>query len=151
MIRTASMCDVEALVKMGERFHAESPSYRARSFCAKKVRKQLVDLIVGSGVVFLVEVESRIVGAMAGWLEVDWFGHDAQACELCVFVEQDMRGQRVASLLMTAFEEWARMMGATTVLVGVSAGICPDKAVAMYEALGYRISVPLLKKELVDG
>lgn len=148
MIRVAEWSDVDALVALGEALHRESPVFRGRNFCGQKVRKVLVEMIAGSGVVFISEQEGRVNGAMLGFVQADWFGHDLTACELCLFVLPGSRGAGIAHALVCAFEQWAELMGACLVSVGVSTGINTEVAAGVYESMGYVGGSMLLNKEI---
>lgn len=135
-MRPAVIEDLDTLVQMGIAMHAESPRYSQRSFNVDKVRKIGAKLIESGGVCVAVN-GSEILGMLAGFIAVDWFGDDRTASDYLFYVRPEHRGGRAALLLLQAFEDWGEANGATAFVPGTSTLINPEATAKFFEHLGY--------------
>ena len=110
----------------------------------------LNDVKQNDGVIFLGEVDGKIVGCIAGWIMKPWAHgsishHDDKSGRVMeLFVHADARGTGIGKSLMRTMEEYFRKHGCDSVRVDVFA---PNKdAHAFYEKIGYHDrSIDMLK------
>lgn len=90
--------------------------------------------------------DERIVGLVTGCLS--WhLEFDGPAARLtALVVDESVRGQGVARLLVNVFEDWAREQGARR--ASLNSGVERDGAHAAYEKLGWSITGVRFSKDL---
>jgi GNAT superfamily N-acetyltransferase len=148
MIRVATVHDLPALVSLGAFLHDESPRFRQRSFDPVKCGEHLKMLIDGAGVVFVADHHGVVVGAFAGGIAVDWYGHHKTAFDYSIMVHPTHRQGILAVRLLTAFKVWAKEMGADCVQCGITTGIKPQETARLYQALGFELIGQLFEQEV---
>lgn len=138
-VREAGPGDVEAILDLGERFHAFSP-WRDRPFQREATRRTVEALIQSESGVLLFNGE----GILGGVLSPIYFGGGVVAQELFWFAD---RGGRE---LIKAFEQWAGAKGADGVLmVNLAVNERTDALMCrMYERMGYGLRERHYWKEL---
>lgn len=136
MIRPATLEDIPRIVALGRLFHAESPEFRDISFDEKKLTETLVNCINGAGVVFLYETAGTVRGGLAGVISEYWFSREKIALDLALFLEPEARVGLIALKLVLTFKSWARLMGATEVKMGITAGINVEGTAKLYASTG---------------
>lgn len=147
MIRAARHSDIPRIIELGTILHATS-SYSSMAFCPDKVAGFMAFLIDGGGVVFVAEVYGVVVGGMAGGVTDQWFSNDLIAYDYSIFVEPGRRNGIIAMRLIRAFEEWARIMGAKQLHMGIGTSVNVEGTTRLYQSLGLNHYGPLLMKEL---
>jgi GNAT superfamily N-acetyltransferase len=143
-IRLAQHADVPAIVAMGRAMHAESPTYRDKSFDPDKVAGLALALIGGDapGVLLVAQARGELAGLFAGVAVQRWFGHDWVATDIAVYVKPEHRGGSAFARLVRAFEAWAAARGVSDVSIGVTTGVHVDRTVHAYQRLGYTLAGP---------
>lgn len=86
------------------------------------------------------------IRVLAGYLTTLYFAPVPVALDACFYVRPDRRGLPAAKHLLAMFEAWARERGAAYVLLGVTSGVADDRAIRLYQRLGYRIMGAILGK-----
>jgi len=147
MIRVATLNDIDTIVEIGNVMHLES-SYRDLPFDCDKVKCLMAGLINGHGIVFVAEKGGSIIGGFAGGIADFWFNNVSHAFDYGLFILPDHRGGSAAIRLLSAFEHWAKSMGAVWCDVGITTGVHAEKTGKMYEKLGYHQSGLLYRKEV---
>lgn len=85
-----------------------------------------------------------MMGAMAPIAFIDgWY-----AFERMLYVSPEKRGSVAASLLVGAFEQWARDRDALYILLGTTTGVRPERTERFYNKMGYNTVGVLTMKEL---
>jgi GNAT superfamily N-acetyltransferase len=150
MIRVAALGDIDTLISIGRVMHNES-AYKALRFNDDKVGELLAGLIAEpNGVVFIAERAGVILGGFAGGISDFWFSNDSHAFDYGLFILPEHRGGSAAIRLLSAFESWAKDMGAKWCDIGITTGVHVEQTARMYEKLGYDKSGLLYRKALKD-
>ena len=153
-VRHALEADVPAMVELGRRMHAESPTYRELSYSPEKAAAlglRVVGTLLNPGGALVAEVNGRIVGMLAGYVVEHWFSHDKVASDYVLYIDPEHRGGMTAVRLIRAFERWAIAQGATVLLPGVSTGVKTEQTRDLYRALGYEPYGVAMMKRCGDG
>lgn len=142
--------DVEIVVDMAKRMHAESPVYRDYPFSEVIMRSWVVAAIEKPNSCFCAVAwkNGEIIGAFLGLAGHMLFSECRRADELGFYVYEQFRGGRAALLLVKAFEEWAKRVGCVLVMTGVSAGITDERAISFYERLQYKKHGATFRREI---
>jgi len=148
VIRPWNEDDLDALIEMGAGFHDEAHSYHNFKFSPHRVMESFFMVLERHDQVGLCYDDGGIRGAIAGAIYPQFFSKGLTASELFVFVEPTARGGVIGKRLLSAFEEWAKAMGASEIRVGVSSGIKQERTVGLYEKLGYTPTATQLRKVL---
>jgi GNAT superfamily N-acetyltransferase len=137
LIRAVESGDVEAVVEMGARMHAES-AYSFLPYDRAKVRRMaesyVTDAEAQCGLV--AEEAGRVVAMFGGYLTDYFFCDERVACDVVLFVEPQRRGSSAAARLVRAFREWARSRGAREICLGVSTDVDAERTGVFYERMG---------------
>lgn len=147
MIRPATQEDIPRLVELGTMLHDIS-AYAGSAYNPEKVARFLGDLVNGLGVVFVAEVSGEVVGGFAGAITEQWFSDDLIAYDYSFFIEPSRRHGILATRLMLAFREWARIKGAKEIHVGIMTGMQVEGTTRLYRHLGFSYTGPLFKMEV---
>lgn len=147
MIRVATEEDICRIVELGEILHQESDEYRDIQYDRGKVTETMLGLINSGGVVFLYESGGVILGGIAGGMSEFWFSRERIAGDFSLFVHPDHRNGMIAVKLSLAFHNWARLMGARRVQMGITTGINTEGTGRLYQSLGMRMSGLLFQKD----
>ena len=137
-IRRFAHEDVDAIVEMSARMHAES-AYSFLPFDRGKVEDLIKTYIDNPGTYYglVAEDGDRLAGMLGGFLTQYFFCDETLACDDLVFVEPEYRGGTTAARLIKAFREWAAGRGAREVTLGVSTNVNVDATGRFYEGLGF--------------
>ncbi|MGH9900492.1 MAG: GNAT family N-acetyltransferase [Pyrinomonadaceae bacterium] len=148
-VRPATHRDVDELLAMGARMHAEG-AYSFLPFDREKVRLLMISYIdnpeTQCGLV--AEEGDALVGMFAGYLTDYFFCDEKIACDMILFVERERRGGTAAVKLIRAFREWARERGASEICLGVSTKIDTERTGKFYERMGLTNVGALYKQRL---
>jgi GNAT superfamily N-acetyltransferase len=136
-VRPATEMDVGQLVEMLRVMHADS-SLRGIEFDEAKLRGFLRRVITASDHACLVyeSASKRLDGVMIGYVTEHFFSRQKGASDILLFVRPERRGGIAAARLWTAFKDWARRAGATSLSFGTMAGGAPDRTRRFYTGLG---------------
>lgn len=139
MIRHAEKTDLDDLVELGRRMHAES-NYTPLVYSEFVYRRNL-ELLLGSerGCVLVAELQGELIGVYVGVVGDAFFSTDRIAQDLLLYVEPEHRGGMTAMRLIKAFENWAWQQGAAQIRPGISVGGDYTTAARLYEAAGFDV------------
>lgn len=153
-VRPATDKDIEALVELGQRAHAESPRYRDVKFNRKRALEFVEQLVFNEWALVLVaEDDGEIVGSLAGFVTPHYFSAQLYASDVFFFVDQAHRGGTIGTRLL---REWDRVLTtdgrvAESVL-GISSEIGDMKRTRkLYKRLGYTTRGYLMVKQHVKS
>lgn len=146
MIRPATHEDIPRIVELGRILHAES-SYSSIPYIDEKVIATMRN-VIDTGVIFVAEFDGEVVGGLAGGMAEQWFSNERTAFDYSFFIHPEFRRGAIAVRLMTAFCEWAKLLGAKTVRMGITTGIHVERTAKLYRAMGFNEVGPLFQKEL---
>lgn len=136
MIREATQNDVERLLELGTQMHKES-RYSIFDFDPEKLRWHIRTVIDHDhGMLFVYEKDGVILGAVMGWIEEQYFGHDKLLCDLALFVEPDKRGAMAGAALIKKFIEYGKEQGVAQIILSNSTGVDKERVAKLYERLG---------------
>ena len=148
--RIRDEADVEKMIELGAKMHAESrymdiPYDRAK--LAEYGRAAIENPFTWGG--FLVEDEEGKVYAMIGGFKAPfYFSSDVfQVTDFFIYVDKSKRGGLAAARCLKALEEWAGNVKAYEIVFGISAGINDETAERFYKGLGYTQVGTLMRKQ----
>lgn len=148
-MRTATLADIPAIVRMAAAMHAES-RYARLTFDPARMSHLTAALIHNEdGFVRVVEKEGEAIGTMlAQIMREPWFAIEPVAYEYGVYVMPEHRGGTGAARMIRAFGAWAVERGARIVDLGISTEITEERTGAFYERLGFRRAGSLYSMEV---
>ena len=135
MIRFALACDVDRLVEMFGKLHAES-HYSNLPLSNEKLRAFFAGLI-DDGFLMVSQRDGKIIGMMAGAIHEHYFTDALFASDYVLYVEPAFRGGMTAARLLDSFTAWAIKAGADVVTVGTTTGINADQTGRFFEGMGF--------------
>tara|TARA_B110000977_G_C10847845_1_gene404619 strand:- start:131 stop:577 length:447 start_codon:yes stop_codon:yes gene_type:complete len=139
--------DIPEVVVLGSDLHKES-RYRALDFDPLKLW-ELGETMLNkpeSWLSLVVELDKEIVGFFLGYVVEHFFGHELTAGDLCIYIKPEHRGGMTGARLIKRFDSWCQEKGVKEPLLGVSAGITPERTGRLYERLGYTEKLTVYKK-----
>lgn len=123
-IRDVTFQDRPAFVALAEAMHAASPGFAPLDFDAQVLGETLTSLrAVDTGYARLAEADHQMVGGMLGIAQRSFFGRDAIAADMGLFVYPDRRGMRAGAHLVTDFCVWAQARDVKRVTLCNGAGV----------------------------
>lgn len=146
-LRSATIEDIPKLVKTSK-IWIEKMGYK---FNADDVAEDM-ERVIKTGVIYIVELEDRIIGFMSGmFYPVFWTG-ERIAEEHWFFVNPDYQRKGIGKLLEKAFRGWATVMKCNSVIITPNRhGSTDPKGVSEYlEKQGYHIHGYRMKRSLDD-
>lgn len=147
--KARNMQDVENMVALGAEMHAES-IYASSPYVPAKLLAYGKGFLDNpqSGVLLLAEDNDKCHGMMAGWGLRSFFNDDVCVRDMILYIRKEKRGGTTAIRLVSAFEDWAKSIGAKSIDIGISAGINNERATKFYTALGFKPRGVTLSKEV---
>lgn len=143
--------DAPELVRLGQMLH-DTSSYASQPYDPAKVETFLLGLsAVDQGVVYVADVDGRIVGGMAGGIVDQWFADYKTAFDYSVFVDPKHRNGLVSLKLLHAFFEWAKIKGADEIRLGITTGLHLQGTSELYRWLGFEYSGVMFRMGVTDG
>lgn len=139
-MRLAIHDDVDEIVALGAKMHAESPRFSKFPYNEAKLAT-LAHHLIGwkDGLILVCEDELHtIVGMYVGVVSDHYFSDARYATDLLLYVDPKHRGGLCAVRMIRAFAEWAKGRGALEIAPGCSTEVEPQKVRKLYEALGFR-------------
>lgn len=146
MIRPATNDDIPEIVELGRVMHAES-QYSTVPYSGDKVASSVAEFI-DCGVVFVAENDGLIIGGIACGIAEHWFSEEKYAFEHALFIHPDFRKGATAVRLISAFFEWANLLGAKSAKMGITTGVNVERIAKLYRAIGLVEVGPLFQKAL---
>ena len=146
MIRVATHEDIPRIIELGRVLHAES-SYSTIPYKEDKVEATMLN-VIATGVIFVAEHDGEVVGGIAGGIAEHWFSTERTAFDYSFFIHPEFRNGAIAIRLMTAFFEWAKLLGAKTIRMGITTGIHVERTAKLYRAMGFHEVGQLFQKEI---
>jgi len=149
LIRPMTMQDVPVLIAIGARMHQES-TYSNLDYSPKKLMG-LAEIITNNPDEYMcavLEKNKEIIGFCVGFVTPHFFGHDLTSGDLLIYVLPEFRTGIHGVRLVRAYDEWCTEKGVKEPLLGVSAGITPERVGALYERMGYTEKYTIYKKPI---
>ena len=146
MIRPVKNRDIPQCVLLGIDMHKES-RYAHLDFSVPKVVELIENIIVNPDWLGLVaEQDHQLIGFAAGYVTPHFFGNDLTSGDLAIYVAQKYRGGMLGVKLVKAYVAWCEDKGVKEPMLGVSAGITPERTGQLYERLGFTEKYQIYKK-----
>jgi GNAT superfamily N-acetyltransferase len=115
-IREATQDDLFDILVLGRDFSRQAG--HLHRFEKQKTAEVMAGLIESEqGCVFVLEDDGFIIGGIVGLVNQMPFGIHPVATELAWFLDEKYRGNKKSLLLVQAFEEWAKSVGAEYVIM----------------------------------
>ena len=141
--------DIPVLIVLGAEMHKES-RYANLDFDPQKLW-QLGETMLGnpdSWLALVVERDGNIIGFCCGYVAPHFFGNELTSGDLAIYVVSKHRGGTIGARLVKKYTAWCEAQGVREPLLGVSAGITPDRTGQLYERLGYTEKYTVYKKPI---
>jgi len=131
-IREAEPADLDGIMKMGERFVAETTYSKFITVDPAWASKTVIDIVSNDdGAVFVVERDGKIRGMIAAQVYPHPYSGVRTATEAFWWVDPEARGCGLR--LLSAMEAWAKGRGAKVIQM-----TAPTESIGrLYESLGY--------------
>lgn len=138
LVRPAGLDDVDTLVSLGQRMHAEG-AYGFLPYDQAKVRRRVTGYVTErvDACLLVAEHAGTLTGMLGGYLEEYFFCDERVASDVFVYVDPPYRGTTAAVKLVDAFCAWAAAHGAREVCLGISSGVRTPQVEKFYEKLGF--------------
>ena len=149
MIRRMRMQDVSLLISLGADMHKES-RYAHLDFDPVKLLDLASQLLADpdTHLALVYVVEDTAVGFCAAYVVEHFFGHDLTSGDFAIYVLPEHRKGMAGIKLIKSYLKWCESKGVKEPLLGVSAGIIPDRIGKLYEHLGFTEKYIVYKRPL---
>lgn len=147
--RRATILDIQKIVELGQAYYdsIENIVYEYKPSYVATVLSEYLNL--KENLILLAIDDGELVGILWGMaLPVLPWTPTVSAIDILFFIKEPYRGTRISNRLIKMYEEWAKSMNCTEVLLGTSSGINMDRTIRFYERLGYTQFGTQLNKEL---
>lgn len=130
--------------------HAES-SFKDLDYSTEKCQKLAEDILTNGNYLCVVaeDEDGAFHGFFVGYIIDYYFGDDLIAEDLLLYIVPGMRGVGAAKRLISYFESWASVNGASYVCLGATTGVDEEKTIGFYKKLGYHHKGTLMQKYLM--
>ena len=121
-IREANEEDIFDILVLAKEFSKESPI--THKWNKEKTEHFLLSALTNTNtIIFVLEEDNEIVGALVGLINELYMSQTVVATELAWFVSKPYRGKKGSLMLMTTFENWSKEKGANYTCMGDLHGI----------------------------
>ena len=108
------------------------------AYDAGKVESYLVGLLISSDCLLLIAADGeQVVGTLGMALADTFFSAAVGARELFLYVRPEYRGQHAGVQMIHMAEDWARVNGASVIIIG-NHPLSPPHVATTYQRHGYR-------------
>jgi GNAT superfamily N-acetyltransferase len=130
---------IEDVLAMLSYLHDESKEFSAHPEDADWVTNSLIRMLNDPKHIMLgvTDPYGSLIAVMFGAVAPQWYSPRLEAYEMLLAVVPAYRGSPVAYRLIKEFERESASLGACNITVGTSLGIADERAVALYNRLGY--------------
>lgn len=135
--RAAEKADIEEILLMGRKLHAES-RFAYMTFSEERALRTALYCQELGYLMLYVDVDDTPLGFMAGIVGPQLVSDDLQAVELCLWLEPQARGAGVASGLVGLFADWAKSKGAREACGGSTGGLAGAALRVIYGGVGFQ-------------
>ena len=125
------------MIAMGAKMHATG-KYGFLPYDREKLAA-LAQRLHGSadGILIVAAEDNRLIGMIVGYVEEYYFCRQKLARDLLVWVEESERGGKAGTILINAFEEWAKSRGAVEICLCDTNGGDSERIGKLYRHIGY--------------
>lgn len=138
------------MIELAEKMHKES-NFRDLDFSKAKLDLLTKQFLADEDhfMAIVAEDENKcILGMLVGFITEYYFGNDAYASDLALYVDKSRRGAMASVRMFKEFEKWAIRKNAKEVRPGTSTGIEIKRTRKLYTHLGYEITGNTFRKVL---
>lgn len=134
MIIPFDMSLLPVVHKLAMNFHQES-RYKDMPFSASKITRLLEN---PNGFCALAQLGDRYIGGIFGMVQPSWFSEKNIGFDLGLYIDPEYRGKSLAPVrLIKKFEEFCHTKNCIEIVLSSSSNIHEDRALRLYEKLGY--------------
>tara|TARA_R110000851_G_scaffold81420_2_gene178937 strand:+ start:149 stop:607 length:459 start_codon:yes stop_codon:yes gene_type:complete len=147
MIRSMVASDIPVMIALGAEMHRES-RYASLDFDTSRLW-QLGEQILAAPDSYLAvvyEKDDEIVGFCVGYVAPHFFGNDLTSGDFAIYVLPEHRKGMVGVKLIKTYDDWCVKKGVKEPMLGVSAGITPERIGKLYKRMGYTETYMIYKK-----
>jgi GNAT superfamily N-acetyltransferase len=147
MIRKMVISDIPLMISLGAEMHQES-RYSNLDFDPNRLWS-LGEQIIKTPDNYLAAVyekNNKIVGFCVGYVAPHFFGNDLTSGDFAIYVLPEHRKGMVGVKLIKTYDEWCVAKGVKEPMLGVSAGITPERIGKLYKRMGYTETYTIYKK-----
>lgn len=147
-IRRATIEDLEAITVLVHNFVHEDNFEECLKGWDVERAQDVIEFFLENpdGAVFLLVKKGLIVGVLIGYIEQAFFSHVRIAKEIVWYVHGDYRGSMSSFRLIKAYEEWAKRLGASCILLSSLTNV--GSLGKAYNRVGYNLFEQSFLKEL---
>lgn len=145
-LRQISLYDVDMICELLVELRRASPEYAFVREDWTHVPPRLQHMICQPTFIGVIDEDFR--GFMFGSIEEHWYSSRIDAFEQLLYVAEEWRGGMLAVRLIKGFEAEARRRGAENIYAGATTGMQEGRTIELYKKLGYRTTLPAVRKEL---
>tara|TARA_R110000744_G_scaffold37442_1_gene85800 strand:- start:39 stop:479 length:441 start_codon:yes stop_codon:yes gene_type:complete len=141
--------DIPVMISLGAEMHRES-RYSNLDFDPARLWA-LGDQIMANPESYLsavYEKDGEMVGFVIAFATPHFFGNDLTSGDFAIYVLPEHRQGMVGVKLIKKYSKWCEDRGVKEPMLGVSAGIRPDRIGELYKRLGYTETYTIYKKPL---
>lgn len=148
-LRLGTLSDLGDIMKLVNSFYKQS-IYKSFTYDETRVKDTLVEILSSSQdrkIVILGIQDNQPIGLVIGLVAPAPFSDQLVGLEQAWFVEQEHRNSRIGLELLSAFEEWCRLVGCDLIQLS-SLGASQSIADTIYERKGYTLVEKAYLKEI---
>lgn len=138
MIRPATLADIPAIAKLGERFHAEAGWSDIFAYSVDDCATSLASFMASAAFICLVADIGEIVGMTAGAIAPVYFNHSHLSGEELFWWVSDQAPQMTGIRLLEALESAAKSNGCQSWQMKSIDRLGGDRMGKLYQRRGYR-------------
>ena len=140
------MADVVSVIDLGKMMHEES-IYADLDFDPARLLELAHHVIPSTEYLTLVaEKDGQIVGLCVAYATPHFFGNDLTAGDMAIYMHPDHRRGLLGVHLVKHYISWCDMKGVKHPMLGVSAGIKPERVGKLYRKLGFTTEYVVYKR-----
>jgi ribosomal protein S18 acetylase RimI-like enzyme len=130
--------DAFKILEMGREFHKES-RFKDEAFDVEKIWSVL-DRTVIMPEKYFIAYDSEFKGFILMHMGTEFFNSVIRASDLCLYIAPEHRGGALVIKLIQEARKWAKDNGAYDMTIYHNTGIAPDKAIRLFERLGFTLN-----------
>lgn len=146
-VREANLLDLLTMAQLAIAYSEEAPQMKVHTIDVRVLMESFANTILAdTGYLKLLEIEGKIVGGMWGILTNMPWSSVKVAQDIILFVKKEYRG--MGNLLIDDWVSWAKVNGASEVILSTASGIKPKSFGRLMERKGFTLQGHTYSKEL---
>jgi len=140
-LKKAQYEDIAEILKMTPEFIEASEDYRGMIYSPTDFAEYLACVILDDNYfLFIARVNGELAGGFLALIDETFFGKNIIAREKFFYVAPKFRSFRLARRMILCYVKWASSRRAIRVFISSNAGFKPEKALKLYERMGFSFS-----------